>query len=112
MSEKRERTPLGDLKPKDEAKDEAKTDTKPNSIKFNLKAVKKKPSRRYKKGSKYDTILDSFIEGKDDIASVGVEGRTANYMRTQLTKRADVLGLTKTLKISVVNDVCYLEKLK
>jgi len=77
-------------------------------IKFELKPTEKKPSRRYRKGSKYDPILDVFIETTDNLVEVTVEGRDANYLRTQLNKRIDAKGLK--VKTSVVNDVLYLEK--
>ena len=79
-----------------------------SEIKFDLKPVKKKPSRRYRKGSKYDPILDAFVKGTDTLVEVSVEGRDANYLRTQLNKRIEAKGLN--LKTSVVNNVLYLEK--
>ena len=33
-------------------------------MKFDLKPVDEKPSRRYRKGSKYDPILDAFMKEK------------------------------------------------
>jgi len=35
--------------------------------------------------------------------------REANYLRTQLNKRIEVKAL-EGIKVSVVNNVCYLEK--
>ena len=78
-------------------------------VKFDLKPVKKKPSRMYRKGSKYDPILDAFIEGKDSLVEVTVEGRDAYYLRTQLNKRIEAREL-KGVQISVVNNIAYLEK--
>jgi hypothetical protein len=80
-----------------------------SEVRFNLKPVEEKPSRRYRKGSKYDPILDAFLEGEEDLVEVNVSGKDANYLRTQLTKRIDARNL-KRVKVSVVNDVCYLEK--
>ena len=80
-----------------------------NEVKFNLKPVEEKPSRRYRKESKYDPILDTFMEGNDDLVEVNVSGKDANYLRTQLTKRIDAKNLKK-IKVSVVNNICYLEK--
>ena len=76
---------------------------------FNLEPVDSKPTRKYRKGSKYDPILDAFLEAPDDLVTVDVEGKEANYLRTQLNKRIDARGLT-TVKVSVVNGTCYLEK--
>ncbi len=80
-----------------------------SEIRFDLKPVEEKPSRRYRKGSKYDPILDTFVAGIDDLVAVDVEGKDANYLRTQLNKRIDARGL-EGVKVSVINNVCYLEK--
>ena len=80
-----------------------------SEVRFNLTPVEEKPSRRYRKGSKYDPILDAFMEGEEDLVEVNVSGKDANYLRTQLNKRIDARNL-RNVKVSVVNDVCYLEK--
>lgn len=80
-----------------------------NEVKFNLKSVEEKPTRRYRKGSKYDPIIDAFIEGDEDLIEVNESGKNANYLRTQLIKRIDARNL-KHVKVSVISDVCYLEK--
>ena len=41
--------------------------------------------------------------------TVDVAGKDANYLRTQLNKRIEARRL-RGVKVSVVNDVCYLEK--
>jgi len=79
-------------------------------VKFVLKPVEEKPSRRYRKGSKYDPIIDAFMEGEEDLVEVNVSGKDANYLRTQLNKRIEARNL-KNIKVSVVNNVCYLEKI-
>ena len=79
-----------------------------SDVKFELKQVKKKP-RRYRTGSKYDPILDAFVEGKNSLVEVSVEGRDANYLRMQLNKRIKARGL-ESVQVSAVNDICYLEK--
>jgi isocitrate dehydrogenase kinase/phosphatase len=80
-----------------------------SEVTFNLKPVEEKPTRKYRKGSKYDPLLDAFISGPNNLVSVNVEGKDANYLRTQLNKRMDARNL-HNLKVSVVNNVCYLEK--
>lgn len=80
-----------------------------SEVKFDMKPVEKKPSRKYRKGSKYDPILDAFTKGTDKLVEVTVEGRDANYLRTQLNKRIEARGL-KGIKTSVVNNVLYLQK--
>ncbi|MDH5199474.1 MAG: hypothetical protein OEW93_01185 [Candidatus Bathyarchaeota archaeon] len=81
-----------------------------NEVKFDLKPVTKKPSRKYRKGSKYDPILDSFLEGEHELVKVEVENKDANYLRTQLKKRIEARDIEDKVKISVVNNVAYLEK--
>ena len=66
------------------------------------------PRRKYRKGSKYDPILDKFQEGKNKLVTVDVAGREANYVRTQLKKRIDARDLN--IDVSVVNNKVYLEK--
>jgi len=78
-------------------------------VSFNLKPVSEKPSRRYRKGSKYDPVLDAFMAGTDALVAVDVSGKDANYLRTQLNKRIDARKLTG-VKVSVVNNITYLEK--
>jgi hypothetical protein len=80
-----------------------------SDVSFNLQPVSEKPSRRYRKGSKYDPILDAFLESPDGLVKVEVPEKDANYLRTQLNKRIDARKLSG-VKVSVVNNVCYLEK--
>lgn len=81
-----------------------------SEIKYSLKPVAKKPARRYRKGSKYDPIIDAFLKSEDRLVEVKVEGRDANYLRTQLNKRIEARDLREKIKTSVVNNVLYLEK--
>ena len=80
-----------------------------NDITFTLQPVEEKPTRKYRKGSKYDPLLDAFISGPNNLVAVSVEGKDANYLRTQLNKRVEARNID-TLKVSVVNNICYLEK--
>jgi hypothetical protein len=80
-----------------------------DDLKFELTPVDEKPSRRYRKGSKYDPIIDAFIEGNEDLVMVAAEGKDANYLRTQLKKRVEARKL-EGVRVSVVNNVTYLEK--
>jgi len=79
-----------------------------SEVKFKLNPIEEKPSRRYRKGSKYDPILDAFIAGEEDLVEVNVSGKDANYLRTQLNKRVEARNMD--VKVSVVNNACYLEK--
>ena len=80
-----------------------------SDLNYNLNPVSEKPSRKYRKGSKYDPVLDAFTSGTNNLVAVTVEGKDANYLRTQLNKRIDAKKLSG-VKVSVVNNVCYLEK--
>ena len=80
-----------------------------SEVKFSFKPRKTKPTRKHRKGSKYDPILDAFMEGTDNLVEATVPGKDANYLRTQLNKRIEAKGL-KVIKTSVVNNVLYLEK--
>jgi hypothetical protein len=82
-----------------------------SEVKFDLQPVNKKPSRKYRKGSKYDPILDSFLDGDHTLVQVEVENKDANYLRTQLNKRIEARDITDKVKVSVVNNVAYLEKI-
>ena len=81
------------------------------AVKYNLSPVDKKPTRKYRKGSKYDPILDSFLEGTHKLVKVEVENKDANYLRTQLNKRIEARELEPQVKVSVVNNIAYLEKI-
>ncbi len=80
-----------------------------SDVSFNLDPVSEKPMRKYRKGSKYDPILDAFRSGIDNLVTVSVPGKDANYLRTQLTKRLLARNLSG-VQVSVVNTVCCLEK--
>ena len=82
-----------------------------SDIPFRLIDVEKKPSRKYRKGSKYDPIIDRFLGGKPVLVKVEVTGKDANYLRTQLKKRIDARDLNSKIEVSVVNNVAYLEKM-
>jgi hypothetical protein len=79
-----------------------------SKVSFDLSPIEKKPSRKYRKGSKYDPIIDKFLEGTNRLVVVEVAGKESNYVRTQLKKRIDAKGLK--LNVSVANNKVYLEK--
>lgn len=81
-----------------------------SEVEFDLKPVDKKPSRKYRKGSKYDPIIDSFLKSEHELVKVEVPDKDANYLRTQLKKRVDARDLQDKVEVSVVNNVAYLEK--
>ena len=81
-----------------------------SKLSFELKPVEIKP-RRFRQGSKYDPILDDFLKGKEGLVEVSAEGKSANYLRMQLNKRILLRGISEEVKVSVVDDVVYMEKL-
>jgi hypothetical protein len=81
-----------------------------SDVSFDLSPVLKKPSRKYRKGSKYDPIIDSFLESEHDLVKVEVKGKDANYLRTQLKKLIDARDLQDKIEVSVENNIAYLEK--
>ena len=81
-----------------------------SDVNFKLEEVKEKPHRKYRKGSKYDPVIDKFMESKSKLVKVEVPGKDANYIRTQLKKRIDAREISDEVEISVVNNVAYLEK--
>lgn len=83
-----------------------------SEVEFELTPVDEKPSRSYTRRSKYDPILDDFLEMEAELVRVNCEEKEANYLRTQIMKRIKTRELEDDVDASVVNGVCYLEKLK
>jgi hypothetical protein len=81
-----------------------------SDIEYELEPVEKKPHRRYRKGSKYDPLIDSFLNGQHNLVKVEAVGKDANYLRTLLKKRIDARDLSNKVEVSVVNNSTYLEK--
>jgi len=81
-----------------------------SNLNFELEPVEKKPRRRYRKGSKYNPIIDAFVKGEHSLVKVEIPDKDANYIRIQLKKRIDVLDMNDNIAVSVVNGVAYLEK--
>ena len=79
-----------------------------SNVKFDLSPIDAKPKREYRKGSKYDPILEAFLESDHSLMELFVEGLDGNYLRTQLKKRIDYKGLK--VDVSVVNGRVFLEK--
>jgi len=70
-----------------------------SDVKYKMKPVEKKESRKYRKGSKYDPILDAFLKGKNDMVTIDVPEKDANYLRTQLKKRIDARNLSNEVEV-------------
>jgi len=81
-----------------------------SDIEYELEPVEKKPLRRYRKGSKYDPLIDSFLNGPHNLVKVEAVGKNANYLRLQLKKRIDARDLSNKVEVSVVSNNTYLER--
>ena len=68
------------------------------------KPVKRLRGRR----SKYDPIIDQFLDSGNDLVEIEVEDRTASYIAAQLANRIKVRGLN--VVASALGDLAYLEK--
>ena len=79
-------------------------------VSFKLIDVEKKPNRKYRKGSKYDPIIDQFLSSKSRLVKIDLKDKDANYIRTQLKKRIDARDLGDKIEVSVVNNITYVEK--
>lgn len=59
-------------------------------------------------GSKYDPIIDRFIECEQDLVEIGVEGRKPSYVTSQLRRRIEDRGLE--IVASSAGGFVYLER--
>lgn len=78
-------------------------------IDYEFTPVNAKPARKYRKGSKYDAILEAFKATSRKLVKLEVAGKDGNYIRTRLSKlltHEEYAGI----KASVINGECYLEK--
>jgi len=80
-------------------------------IRFELKPIDERPKRSFKRGSKYDPIIDRFIMEKHDLVKVEVKDKDAGYMRINLNRLIISRGMKDRVKASVVSGGVYLEKI-
>ena len=79
-----------------------------NELEFSIRDVTEKEPRTFKKGSKYDKLLNAFLDGHS-LAELSVSDiEDASYLRLQITKRIQKKGLP--IKASVGNGKVYLER--
>lgn len=79
-----------------------------NELEFEIRDVDEKEARTYKKGSKYDKMLDVFVSGKHKLSILTVPAfDDASYLRLQIAKRIQKRKLG--IKASVHNGKVYLE---
>ena len=83
-----------------------------SDIRFNIQPVEKKPDRKkspYRTGSKYEPIINAFLESEHDLVRVDGTGIEANYLSGQLKKIITVKE-ADSVQVSVRNKEVYLEK--
>lgn len=81
----------------------------PEKIKYTLKTADEKAIRTTRTGSKYDPIVDEFIQSGDKLAEVEVEGIKNTTMRTALQKLLDRRE-EKTVRAVTSAGIVYLER--
>ena len=79
---------------------------------FKMETVTSKPQRKYRKGSKYDAIVDAFIASPLKLVKLDAPDIKGNYLSSQIMKRLVVRKLTDTIDVSVLNNETYLEKIE
>jgi hypothetical protein len=76
---------------------------------FGLRQVGESPENA-RKSNAYDSILDSFLVGRDGIVEVHVDGKEPSYVKRQLSRRIQARFLKDIVDASVINGILYLEK--
>ena len=80
-------------------------------MRFELKPVDERPKRSFKRGSKYDPIIDRFLMENHDLVRVEVEDKDVGYVRISLNRLIIARGMKDRVKASVVDGGLYLEKI-
>lgn len=60
---------------------------------------------------KYGSIVNEFIDSSYDLVKVKVENLKPSYIRTQLARTIEIMGLDNIVSVSVRNHEVYLEKI-
>ena len=69
------------------------------------------PKDRGLMNSKFDPVLDAFLDGPHELVKVEMEKPTGYALTTQLNSRIESRKLKGDIKASTINDGVYLEKL-
>jgi hypothetical protein len=80
-------------------------------MRFELKPVDERPKRGFKRGSKYDPIIDRFLMENHDLVKVEVKDKDAGYIRYYLNRLIISRGMNDRVKASVMDGGLYLEKI-
>jgi hypothetical protein len=76
---------------------------------FGLRQVET-PLENARKASRYDSMLGSFLIGRDGMVEVHVEGKNPRYVKMQLSRRIKVRFIEEIVDANVIKGVLYLEK--
>ena len=82
-----------------------------SDISFNIQPVEEKPERKTPgpRRSKYEPIIDAFLDSGHSLVRVEATDLDANYLRGQLMKVLDIREID-SVEISVRHKEVYLEK--
>jgi len=82
-----------------------------SDIGFNIQPVDEKPEKETKapRGSKYEPIVNAFLDSEHSLVRVDGTRLEANYLAGQLTKVIKSKGID-SIEVSVRNKKVYLEK--
>jgi hypothetical protein len=84
-----------------------------SDIDFNIQPAEEKPERKNRatrRRSKYEPIIDTFLDSGHSLVRVETTNLDANYLRGQLMKVLD-LKEVDSVEVSVRNKEVYLEKM-
>lgn len=79
-------------------------------IRFEMRPVEKKRTKLVGRKSKYDPMIDQFIEGGEDLVEISVEDKDSSYVASQLKNRIERRELD--IDVSATQGLVYLEKKK
>jgi len=82
-----------------------------SEMRFELKPVDERPKRSFKRGSKYNPIIDRFLMEKHDLVKVEVEDKDVGFIRYYRNRLIISRGMKDRVKASVVDGGLYLEKI-
>jgi hypothetical protein len=68
---------------------------------YKLIALNKKPKSKYRRKSKYDVILDEFLNNKADLVEFIGTGKNIYYLRSQINKL--IVQRNLQINVSVIN---------
>lgn len=78
---------------------------------FTLTSVEEKARTRKSRRSKYDALLDQFLERGSPVVRVDGFDRGAGYLSLVIGKRIERRGLADQVKASCAGGCLYLERL-